>query len=58
MRLKICVYYEVGFMKKVFELPVAEILELSSDEIMDVISGDNVDYSIIGEEEPSAVDNF
>ncbi len=37
-------------MKKVFELPVVEIFELSSDEIMDIISGDKVDYPILKEE--------
>ncbi len=44
-------------MKKIFELPIAEIFDLTSDEIMGSISGDIVEFPEV-EEDEEASDNF
>ena len=44
-------------MKKIFELPIAEIFDLTSDEIMGSISGDIVEFPEVVEDEEES-DNF
>ncbi len=49
-------------MKKSFEKPIAELIILSSDEIMgtddDVISGDIVDLPVLPDTQAEGIDNF